>query len=278
MFGMRFTFTWIAAAVLAIPPAGAGGNVMASTVPGPAALAAGMPASGRAIALPVRDAAAKSSQSVISGPLAVPFLTGIMHGHLLAALALAEINHHETAVIHSSHPIDENFAKLAPLLAADVAAELRLRLTTLHELMALRARRDEIMAAYQSATRQLQAIEDGASTAAGMADHQMLALVVAWLTQSADEYEEAWSGLELRNAAEYQDGYGFYNHAKAKLVAMLPRLRLADPAAATEIIAAAERIGMAWPAVIPPDKPAMATSTLRALVAVIEINARRFHV
>ena len=58
-------------------------------------------------------------------------------------------------------------------------------------------------------------------------------------------------------------------------MAVLPRLRLADRAAADEIDRAAERIGMAWPAVIPPDKPAMATSVLRALVAVIEINARR---
>jgi hypothetical protein len=220
---------------------------------------------------------ADSPPPEISASLAVPYLAGIMRGHLLAALALIDTQHYEAAVMHTSHPIDENFTQLAPLLPPESASALRARLSTLSERVALRAGSGEIAAAYQSVADRLQALDDGAAGSSGLPEHQVLALVVAWLTQAADEYEEAWSGLDLRNAVEYQDGYGFYAHAIAKLEAVLPKLRVADPVAAAEmeIESAAQRIGMAWPAVIPPGKPAMATSTLRALVAVIEINARR---
>lgn len=218
---------------------------------------------------------ADSPRPDISAPLVVPYLTGIMRGHLLAAVALIETQQYESAVMHTSHPIDENLTELAPLLPAESASALRARLSTLSERVALRASSGEIAAAYQSVAERLQALDEDAAGPPGLPDHQVLALVIAWLTQAADEYEEAWSGFELRNAVEYQDGYGFCTHAAARLEAVLPRLRVADPVAAAEIESAAQRIAMAWPAVIPPDKPAMATSTLRALVAVIEINARR---
>jgi hypothetical protein len=212
----------------------------------------------------------------LPAPLAIPYLTGIMRGHLLTAMALAETNHHEAAVIHTSHPIDENFGLLAPLLPSNAANDLRIHLSKLNETMALKADSGELDAAYHAAVEQLQRIEQQASAPSGISDHQMLMLAVAWLVQGADEYEEAWSGLELRNVEEYQDGYGFYTHARTTLAPILPRLDAVDASAATEIGNAVERMALAWPEVIPPAKPGMATSTLRALIAVIEINSRRF--
>ncbi|MDP9138069.1 MAG: hypothetical protein M3N38_07815 [Pseudomonadota bacterium] len=275
---MRRQFGFLVATILALPAAGAFGNIMAATIPGSVELPIGLPEFDGALTLLLRPVAEESRSSGIPAPLAIPYLTGLIRGHLLAALALVEVNHYETAVLHSSHPIDEHFAELAKLLPAGAGSELRADLATLNELMALRASRGEILTAYRAADLQLRAIDDRAFGPSGMPDRQILALVVALLTKAADEYENAWSGLELRNAIEYQDGYGFFTYAKAKLLEILPRLRLASVGSADEVATAAERIAMAWPAVTPPDKPAMATSTLRALVAVIEINARRLGV
>ena len=99
-------------AVFAMPATDGSGNAEASMGPGNQVEAsANMPGSSDIKASLPRLADSRADRMGGSARLAIPYLTGMIHGHLLAAMRLVEAENFAAAVMHTSHPIDEIFRR-----------------------------------------------------------------------------------------------------------------------------------------------------------------------
>lgn len=211
-----------------------------------------------------------------SDELTVLYLTGLTRGHLIAAMALANHGIYDEAVLHSRHPLDEMLLDLSRLVDEDKVRSLRLRFEPFNEAVALKSKMSDLQELYEPLEAELDAIDAHVKTTMVPPTDEMLNLVVLWLKQAAEEYDEAWSGDRLVNVVEYQDGFGFLSVARAALDAMRDDLDRRDVAAATTIVNALDKLQSAWPSVIAPRKPKITRAMLRAQIAIAEINARRF--
>jgi hypothetical protein len=105
---------------------------------------------------------------------------------------------------------------------------------------------------------------------------QTLKIVLLLLKQALAEYEEAWDNLQLRNRAEYQDGFAFVAVASGELRRIAPALRARDIESAAVIQKTVDRLADAWPSVEPPDRAVMSKPLLYALVTAVELHTRKF--
>lgn len=211
-----------------------------------------------------------------SRELTVRYFLVIARGHLLASIALAKTGRVDHAVIHSRHALDEAWQELGRILPAEEAQALRQKIEAVNEAVALKSALPEILAANEALNAYIESLAQGLLRN-GISHHrQTLDVIILLLRQAQAEYEEAWNGLQLEDRVEYQDGYGFLSIARSELRDIVPEMNTENPTASAEIQKSIEQMAHAWPAPEPPEKPAMSKPVLRALVTVVELNARRF--
>jgi hypothetical protein len=211
-----------------------------------------------------------------SRELTVRYFLVIARGHLHSSIELARISRIDHAVIHSRHALDEAWQELGRILPAEDAQALRQKIEAVNEAVALKSAMSEIHAANDALNTYIESLAQGLLRN-GISHHrQMLDVIILLLRQAQAEYEEAWSGLQLEDQAEYQDGYGFISIARSELRGIMSEMNTENPTATAEIQKSIEQMAHAWPAPEPPEKPAMSKPVLRALVTAVELNARRF--
>jgi hypothetical protein len=211
-----------------------------------------------------------------SRELTVRYYLLIARGHLLASIELAKIGRVDHSVIHSRHALDEAWQELARILPPEDAQSLRQKIEAVNEGVALKSAMPEILAANDVLNAYIENVCQGLLRNGISRHRQMLDVLILLLRQAQAEYDEAWNGLQLEDQAEYQDGYGFVSVARSELRGVMSEMNAENPAAAAEIQKSIEQMAHAWPAPEPPEKPAMSKPVLRALVTVVELNARRF--
>jgi len=210
-----------------------------------------------------------------SKELSILYYLSMARGHLLASIELAKSSKLDQAVVHSRHALDEAWAELARLLPMQETHAMRTKLDAMNESVALKMSPQEIEKAHAEASRYLSELTEASFAADVPRTKQRLELIELLLKQAYAEYDEAWHDFELHDASEYQDGYAFAAVAKVELETIYPELRARDAQAVAEIEKTMERLTGAWPSPRPPEKPLMSKPMLRALVASVEINARR---
>src|SRR5687767_13660957 len=211
-----------------------------------------------------------------SREISILYFLGIARGHLLAAIELAKLGKFDQSVLHSRHALDEAWVELDHLLPAEDSQALRPKIEAINESVALKSPIAQILSAHEATETLIDKLAADNQAAGEARDPQTLALVLLLLKQALAEYEEAWDNLQLKDRAEYQDGFGFVSVANAELQVIYPSLRATNPEAAAEIEKTVERLTGAWLSPEPPEKPVMSNPLLRALVTAVEINARQF--
>lgn len=229
-------------------------------------------------ALPLSSHADQSmtmdTQKLSSPELTALYLTGITRGHLLAAMELASLGRYDEAIVHSRHPIDEILNNLKPVVAADQLSRLRAIYEPFNEAMALKVSPDALKTLYEPVLSRISEVEDSVKQTPVPPLQENLNLICLWMKQAVEENIDAWKDGRLVDIIEYQDGYGYLKVAKAKLNEIAADLHASNPAAAEELEKAVNRLQIAWPAVIPPQSPTLGNATLKAQIAIFEINAR----
>jgi hypothetical protein len=210
-----------------------------------------------------------------SKELSILYYLSMARGHLLASIELAKSGKLDQAVVHSRHALDEAWAELVHFLPMHEARAMRSKLDAMNESVALKMSPQQIEEAHAAASRYLFELAEASFAANVPRTKQSLELIELLLKQASAEYDEAWQDFELHDAAEYQDGYAFVAVAKVELETIYPELLARDANAAAEIEKTIDRLTVAWPSPRPPEKPLMSKPMLRALVASVEINARR---
>ena len=211
-----------------------------------------------------------------SHELTVRYYLLIARGHLLASIELAKVGRVDHSVIHSRHALDEAWQELARILPAEDAQSLRHKIEAVNEAVALKSALPEILAANDVLNAYIENVCQGLLRTGISRHRQMLDVLILLLRQAQSEYDEAWSGLQLKDQTEYQDGYGFVSVARSELRGIMSEMDAENPAAAAEIQKTIERMAHAWPSPEPPGKPAMSKPVMSALVTAVELNARRF--
>jgi hypothetical protein len=229
-------------------------------------------------AISPRDSLADAEVLPSSAPRDVSILyhLGIARGHLLASMQLARIGKLDQSVLHSRHALDESCSELAKLLPLEKVQSLRPKIEAMNEAVALKLPLRTILAAHEETDLSLERLAASTYHTGEAKTRQTLDLVLLLLKQALAEYEEAWDNLQLKDRAEYQDGFGFVAVATNELQAILPTLRARNSEIAAEIDKTVERLTGAWPSPEPPEKPVLSKPLLRALVTAVEINARQF--
>jgi hypothetical protein len=207
--------------------------------------------------------------------ISVLYHLGIARGHLLASMQLARTGRLDQSVLHSRHALDESCAELAKLLTLDEFQSLRPKIETMNEAIALKLPLRTILAAHEEIDLSLGRLAAATYFTGDARTRQTLDLVLLLLKQALAEYEEAWDNLQLKDRAEYQDGFGFVAVATSELQAILPALRARNPEIAAEIDKTVARLTDAWPSPEPPERPVLSKPLLRALVTAVEINTRQ---
>jgi hypothetical protein len=208
--------------------------------------------------------------------LTVRYFLHIARGHALASIELASIGRTDRAVLHSRHALDEAWQELARVLTIEDSQALRQKIAAVNEAIALRLSVPEILAANNALNAFIDTLARGMLRNGISRHRQKLDIIVLLLRQAQREYETAWKGLDLEDQGEYEDGYGFLAIARSELNEIHSDMRVENSAAAAEIQRSVEQMARAWPSLEAPEMPAVSQPVLRALVAAVELNARRF--
>lgn len=224
---------------------------------------------------PIRYADADILPAGTPQEVTILYYLAIARGHLIASMELAKRGKLDQSVLHSRHALDEAWIELARFLPVEQSQSLRRRIEAMNEAIALKRPFPEMMAAHAEIESEIESLAASAFLPGEAGTEQALDLLILLLRQAAAEYEEAWDDLQLKDRAEYQDGFAFVAVAKTDFEAIAPRLRVLNPEAEAEIGNTIARIAGAWPSPEPPEKPVMGKPLLRALVTAVEINARQ---
>jgi hypothetical protein len=224
---------------------------------------------------PVKLADADILPSSASRELSILYYLAIARGHLLASMELARSGKLDQSVLHSRHALDEAWVELVPLLSTEDAQALRPRIESMNESIALKLPLPQILSAHDEARKYIDNLAADYYVE-GTEVHQTVAIILLLLKQALAEYEEAWDNLQLRNRAEYQDGFAFVAVANTELRQIAPALRAKNAEAAAVIQSTVDRLAGAWPSAEPPERALMSKPLLRALVTAVELHARQF--
>lgn len=173
-----------------------------------------------------------------------------IRGHMAAAVALAQADRVDMAVVHTAHPLGEYQERIEALLGADDAAVVALRAavqalaaTDPGDATALDAAADDVRQA-------LDPVLLAGTGGAAISPRYRAATAAGVLTTAVGEYQEGVVSGAVVNVAEYQDAWGFVHAIGAWLDEASPALD--DRAAVDASLAAlAERI----PGPVPPSAP-----------------------
>ncbi|MCW5773810.1 MAG: hypothetical protein KIT16_19365 [Rhodospirillaceae bacterium] len=187
----------------------------------------------------------------------------LIKGHLRVGAELVAEERWNDAMPHYLHPAEEIYKELAPALGKRNIAPFEKDLAELARLVKGKAGRDAVAKAQAALTAKL----DAAAASLG-ATQKMPAFVLAvaerLLNAAADEYGEAIENGRVANPVEYQDSRGFVWTAEAYVQAIAPALKAKDAAAYAKIEEGFAALKKAWPAAVPPEGAAVATSKVQA--------------
>ena len=200
----------------------------------------------------------------------------LMRGHLLVGDQLIAQGLWDDALPHFLHPTEELYGLMEKYIKLHKITPFGRDLQALAQ--AVKAKRQ---GAYE---QRLKLVQQRLTAALDAAKRFMtpplrtftVRTVVAVLRAAQSEYEEAIEDGKFTKPVEYQDSRGFVWQSEQMLSAIANELQAIDAAGLAKVRADFERLKTAWPEVMPPAQPLLATGEISALISDIELHTARF--
>lgn len=192
---------------------------------------------------------------------------GFIRGHLMVGVELYQAGDEEGSETHMKHPESEIYADLLPALESRNAPGFGEQLGALAVAVESRQPLAEVEAAYQAV---LDGITQAEQAVADVSPRLLGNVIVDLVSTAAAEYDIAvGDNLDLENAHEYQDSFGFMRVAYS----LLDRVETmnADSAVTARMREQLDSIFPAWSGLVPPARLHTQPSVIYGAASRIEL-------
>ena len=197
---------------------------------------------------------------------------GLMKGHMIAAEELIAVGNYEQAEPHISHPVEELYGDIEPVLAERGVEDFKPTLNQLQDLAKTAPESPEMQAAFDES---LSSIDEAIAVIPEEQRNSpefVLDVMVEILKNAATEYEAAIANNQFVEAVEYQDSRGFVLYADNLYQTIAEQKSSEDPEAHQTVTQSLAELKTAWPSIEPPAAPVKEPSEVYGLVSQIEFS------
>ncbi|MDJ1156949.1 hypothetical protein QNA08_01670 [Chelatococcus sp. SYSU_G07232] len=198
----------------------------------------------------------------------------LIRGHLLVGDELVKEGKWNDAMVHFLHPAEEIYGNIQGDLKTYGVAPFAAALKALAQTVKAK-NKDAYEGALKAVDQRLTAAE--AAVKAKSDDYTRLTVetVLELLGTAGHEYEAAVDGNKIRETVEYQDSRGFVWYAERLLDGISTDLQKKDAEAFKSLKADLAELKQAWPAAVPPKKPAKDVASVLSGISKVELHAGR---
>ena len=199
----------------------------------------------------------------------------LIKGHLRIGRELVQTGNSKAAQPHFMHPAEEIYSDLSDGLKDRRVAPFKAKLDALSRV-AEKGDDKAFEAAYESAVSAVDAAWSGLPEARRNAPGLGAKTISALAASAAAEYAEAIEGDRFANVVEYQDSRGFLLEARDLFARSRAALEAKDAETTGRMAKVLDEMLVAWPAALPPAKPAKSPGDIAALASRLELVAGDF--